>query len=268
MNLVSFHHPDLSLPVIRRRVGDELLYLVATFGQLVATRGWSAIAGQGPRRESYISAAYRLAKAGLITGTRRGSRHPELELTETGRARLPTLCRPRGLWKKKWQGIWYVLSYDVPEKQRAYRDALRGFLKRMRMGYLHRSVWVSPHDIRPEYADLAQAASVDEYAFLLEAKTVLGRPARDIVESAWDWDSLYEGQRWYRDVYSENLSRAVQNTFSSEELATLAREEISAYLTVMENDPLLPVELWPSDYIGHKVYDLHKQLVHVIAKII
>jgi hypothetical protein len=39
----SFHHPDISLPVIRRHAGDELVTLLAGTAELVLSRGLSTI---------------------------------------------------------------------------------------------------------------------------------------------------------------------------------------------------------------------------------
>ena len=60
----SFHHPDLSLPIVRRRIAEELLDLLFGVGEIVATRGraltWSR---SFPSRDSYNSAMYRLRQA-------------------------------------------------------------------------------------------------------------------------------------------------------------------------------------------------------------
>ena len=132
------------------------------------------------------------------------------------------------------------------------------------MGCLQRSDWVSPHDIRPEYADLLKAMPVRFYTYLLQCRTVLGQPDNEIVQSAWDWDSLRESQECYQRVYSLNLSRIP--SFSPEQLATLAREEMAAYITVMEKDPFLPLDLLPRGYTGMNAHELHSRVTHTIRE--
>ena len=140
-----FHNPDVSLPVVRRRATEELLQFIASFGAMLATRGRSLMwTDWSPSRPAYDSAVWRLRKSGLIASCKEGGYGATLELTDAGESRLGEAHKPMKLWQTKWNEIWYVLAYDVPEEEREYRDALRGFLARMRMGCLQRSVWVTP----------------------------------------------------------------------------------------------------------------------------
>ena len=263
---LSFIDPDFCPTVVRRRITDDLIYLLAGIGEVLVTRGRSLTWNRSyPSRSSYDSAFYRLKKAGLIAHRLQGGK-VVLELTEKGRKRVPDECKPMKFWNREWDGIWHLLVYDIPEKNRCYRETLRRFLHRMRMGCLQRSVYVSHKDIRPEYDDLVQAARVERYSYLFAAKTVLGRPALEIVHTAWKVDRLEIAQSWYLDVCSHYKNRLSREEFTNEQLTTLAREEMSAYMSVMEQDPLLPRELWPTGYLGEKVYKAHCDMAEEIGK--
>lgn len=176
VSFVSFHHPDWSLPVARRKVGNELLQMVAGLGAVLATRRWAWHADWWyDSRQSYRTAIWRLRKKRLMVQKRGAGKTPRLQLTPQGETRRPPSFNPERLWRKRWSGIGYLLSYDIPERDRPYHDKRRALLKRMRMGCLHKSLWVSPHDIRPHYDDLAEAAGLSGFAFLFEGRTVLGR---------------------------------------------------------------------------------------------
>ena len=265
MKIRSFHHPDLSLPVVRRRVGEEVQHLLCGYMDLLRTRGKSATwQSTFPSPDAYYAAVYRLRRAGLLAKT--DSRHrPKITLTSQAYATLPELFRPDKAWKKRWSGIWYVVLYDVPQTDAAYRQALRTFLKRMRMGCFQKSVWITPKDIRPMYDDLVRAAGIRDYAILFEARTVLGQPARELVHQAWDMDTLREGQRWYCQVFGDNIERIRSGNVSRPRLERFAREEMSAYVTVMDKDPLLPGALLPPNYLGREVYRLHKRVLKAVA---
>ena len=266
MSLRFFHHPDISLPVIRRRVSEELLELVPGILEILATRGrslewqhWTTT------RAAYDSAVYRLRKMGLVASRDKGGGNPKLELTAEGLACLPVESRPHSRWRKRWNETWYVLVYDVPEREKEYRNTLRSFLKRMRMGCLQRSVWVTPFDVRPEYDDLAHAAAVEKWSFLLEASTVLGRDPQDVVVSSWDFERLGQTQRWYCEVCDENLQQIREGKLGAEALAALAREERVAYHAAMSDDPLLPTELWPAGYLGRRAFEKHGEIIKAIG---
>jgi len=262
-----FHHPDISFPVVRRRAGEYFLQMLGMLGDVLVTRGRSLTWDYSfPSRQAYYSAVSRLRKAGVIAYRRGGGRNAVLVLTDKGQERLPEFCRSRRPWKKRWSGIWWVLVYDVPESEKTYREALRGFLKRMRMGGLQKSVWVSPHDIRPQYEDLCEAAAVDSFSFLMESRTVLGRGAEDIVQRAWDMEKLEEMQGWFCEICRENIERVRSNSVPVNQLPVLAAEALSGYQHVMREDPILPESLWPRDYQGERAFELYHRLAREVAK--
>lgn len=267
MKEVRFHDPDLSWGIFRRRFADELLHLMEGMLGVLTTRGRCLMWNNSlPDRHRYDCAVYRLRKEGLIAQRMDRGGNPVLVLTDAGRSHLRPEMKPERFWSKRWHGTWFVLIYDVPESNRAYREALRGFLKRLRMGKLQRSVWISHRDIRPEYADLQEAAAVGDYAFLFEAQTLLDMDPVIVVSKAWDFHRLYQAHQWYCDCYGKKLSGVVAGRVRTSSLVELAREELSAYVTVMQDDPLLPQELLPLGYLGQKVYALHQEISGEIAK--
>jgi phenylacetic acid degradation operon negative regulatory protein len=265
----AFHDPDICLPVVARRATEHALDLIAGIGEILATGGRSLTWNTTARMDSpaaHYTAVTRLRKAGLIASRGRNGRSPVLILTEAGEAGLAWGARPHAHWDRRWNGIWYVLAYDVPEADRKYRNALRLFLHRLHMGCLQRSVWVTHRDIRPEYDDLVHGAAVDAFSFLLEATTVLGRSSQDIVRQAWGVDRLERVQGLYIEVFEENLARVLQERDSPADLMALAGEEAAAYRAAMAEDPLLPRGLWPPGYLGPQAYDLHERCIRTIAE--
>jgi phenylacetic acid degradation operon negative regulatory protein len=265
MKWEPYHHPDLSLPVLTGKLGGELLDFLSAFGDLLFTRGVFATRNRSlPNRSAYHAATYRLRKRGLIAYRRTGGASPVLVLTREGFESLSEVHHPEKYWRSRWNGIWYVLVFDVPEKDRGYRNALRGFLSRMRLGCLQRSVWVTPRDIRPQFADLVEASALNDYAHLFESRTVLGRGSREIVESSWDFERLHRLQKRYLDVYGGNFDKLKAGGIQSGDMMRFAREEMSAYRYAMYYDPLLPSVLWPQGYGGDSVWALHNRLMKEI----
>lgn len=261
-----FHHPDISLPVIRRRTNEALLDMLFFYGELLCTRGWSLRwSSCFPSRTSYYAAVSRLRKSGVIAYRREKDAEPVLQLSDDDYTPREVF-HPERFWKHKWQGSWNVLVYDVPESQRAFRDGIRRFLVRLRMGCLQKSVWISPRDIRPDYDDLVQSVGVDYVSYLFEARTVLGRQQRDLVLDAWNFDRLREYHNWYIALCKANAGRLNSGGLRREEIEIMASEELTAYITAMEKDPLLPRELHPSFYKGRQVFDLHKAFVTLVRK--
>ncbi|MDF7806910.1 PaaX family transcriptional regulator C-terminal domain-containing protein [Pontiellaceae bacterium B12219] len=267
MNWQSFHHPDISWPVVKRRAATEMLEMLQ-LGSLFMTRGGWAMMNRScyPNQKAFRDAMYRLRNQGLVIHRKQGDPStPELCLSNAGKDALPDYFHPKDFWNRKWNSIWYMFIYDVPEVDRVYRNVLRRFLKRMRLGCLQQSVWITPFDIRPQFDDLTQAASVDAFAYLFEARTVLGLPNRRVVEDAWDFDRLEELQSRYCTVVEENIDRFRSGSFDHDDCSELARMAVDAYHSAFCEDPLLPRALWPAGYLGERVYELHMKLFREVG---
>jgi len=269
MNWKSFHHPDWSLPVVRRRASEEWLDILTGIGEILATRGRSAAWNKTyPTDRAYRAAMSRLKRNGLLVQTNPKAILPHLVLTETAKQMRPDYQRPEAFWNTKWNGVWYTLIFDVPEKERHYRDTLRRLLKRMRMGCLQKSVWITPRDIRPEYSDLEKSAAVGSVAYLLESRTVLHLDRQEMVQNAWDFRRLQELQSRYLHVFGENVTLLNRSSCSEEDLMRLLYQESEAYIQAMRLDPLLPSRLLPDDYLGKKVWKLRTRLRSSVAHLL
>jgi DNA-binding transcriptional regulator PaaX len=268
MDWVQFHHPDISLPVLRRRIGIEMVELLEMSALFLSRGGWALVNRHTyPNRAAFRNASKRLRDKGLVVNQSTGGSVPQLFLTDNGRNQIPAYFTPEKFWNRRWNDIWYVLVYDVPEVDRKYRDVLRSFLKRMRMGCLQQSVWVTPEDIRPDFDDLSQTANIDAFAYLLEARTVLGLSSDRIVSNAWNYDRLELLQTHYCDICEKNIALLDQGSPSPEELADLIRTSLEAYHGAFMEDPLLSSALHPSNYFGKQAFALHKTLMSRIEEV-
>lgn len=52
--------------------------------------------------------------------------------------------------RKKWDGKWRVVVFDVPEKKRTFRDIIREHLKAIGFKKLQHSVFIFPYPCEPE----------------------------------------------------------------------------------------------------------------------
>ena len=72
--------------------------------------------------------------------------------------------------KKRSDGKWQMVIFDVPEKKRIFRDILRENLRILGYKMLQQSVWVSPYDVLKETEGIIRKYSLDNYVklFLIE----------------------------------------------------------------------------------------------------
>ncbi len=261
MKWKTFHHPDISLPIIRRKAGEELLTLLAGTSELVLSGGRSTLYKSCyPNTHAFDAAVCRLRKKGLISKMPTDRSLPSIQITPEAGKTLPPYLNPEKFWNKKWGKLWYILMFDVPEATRSYRDTLRTFLKQRNFGCLQKSVWVTPWDVRPEYDDLNRAACVDSVAFLFEARTVLGFGNQSVVREAWNFSRINQVQQLYIQFAEENLEKLTLESTQESDIAQLVRMDHLAYAQAMSIDPLLPETLHPEDYAGPRVAHLHNEL--------
>jgi CRISPR/Cas system-associated protein endoribonuclease Cas2 len=72
--------------------------------------------------------------------------------------------------KKRKDGKWIMILFDIPEKKRQAREALRAALVDLGYQKLQQSVWVCPYDVFEETDELVRAYHIIPYVklFLIE----------------------------------------------------------------------------------------------------
>ncbi|MCX6723824.1 MAG: CRISPR-associated endonuclease Cas2 [Candidatus Staskawiczbacteria bacterium] len=72
--------------------------------------------------------------------------------------------------KKRKDGKWIMLIFDIPEKRRKARNLLKSILINLGYKLLQQSVWVSPYDVSGKTEQLLQMHSLDNYVkvFIIE----------------------------------------------------------------------------------------------------
>ena len=77
--------------------------------------------------------------------------------------------------KKKWDGKWRIVIFDVWEKARSSRDSLRYEIKNFGFRQLQRSVWIYPYECR-------------DFIWLLKSNFFFGKNIRYMVVEELDHD--------------------------------------------------------------------------------
>ena len=72
--------------------------------------------------------------------------------------------------KKRKDGKWIMIIFDVPEKYRKSRALLRSILRNLGYKIFQQSVWITPYDVSEKTEKLLQFYSLDTYVkiFLIE----------------------------------------------------------------------------------------------------
>lgn len=94
---------------------------------------------------------YKLRRGGYLTFEYQGHQL-YIRLTPEGEKKAGWLqinnlrIAKQNTWDRKWR----IVIFDIPDKKRIKREALRGFLKRLQFYKLQKSVWIHPYDCKDE----------------------------------------------------------------------------------------------------------------------
>lgn len=129
------------------------------------------------RQETTIARARkRLVEKGLLAYEK-----GFLRLTEKGRAALARLDLSAYRTQKKkrrWDGRWRILIFDIPETKRVLRDKVRRTLKAIGFTRLQASVWLYPYDC-------------EDLITLLKADFKIGKDLLYIIADEVEYDAKY-----------------------------------------------------------------------------
>ncbi len=73
---------------------------------------------------------------------------------------------------KKWDGVWRLLLFDVPERDKYLRNALRRKLKEWKFKQIQKSVFVTPYDCTKELKELVDLLSIDAYVHIIPTNSM------------------------------------------------------------------------------------------------
>ena len=71
------------------------------------------------------------------------------------------------LLKRKWDGKWRLVIYDIPKGKKNQAEAFRRLLKKLQMLQLQKSVYLTPYACRDEIEFLKSLYKIQDYVTLL-----------------------------------------------------------------------------------------------------
>lgn len=151
-----------------------------------------------------------------------------------------------------WDGLWRILSYEIPEEDRASRDAIRQKITNLGMGPWHRSFWVSAYDLSDVLRGIFQNLPNHLSHQLFESRHIGGQQ-KELVEKVWQLEAL---KKKYKKLYTQ-WHDLLALKLSSEEILLRC---FQAYIDVLREDPGLPRQLLDASWEGYRAHKLFGQI--------
>lgn len=137
-------------------------------------KGWNKEKWDKARKQGFVkSTIKRLEKQKMVFWSE-ASGNLRLVLTENGKRRVLqyrldelTLKKP-----KKWDGLYRVIIFDIPESKKGVREIFRKKLKDLEFYQLQKSVFVTQYECRDEIDFLKNVYEIESYVSYILATQI------------------------------------------------------------------------------------------------
>lgn len=160
--------------------------------------------------------------------------------------------------KGEWDGLWRIISYEIPEKKREIRDRLRREMRGWGLGPWHRSFWLTPHPIISNLKDLVYGKEEEKYIQAFESTHVFG-DMENLVEKVWGKSEI---DKRYREIFKKWHSILSQEKPKEDKMKEILRH----YIEILRDDPGLPASLVGRKWIGNEAFEIFKEIRGILLK--
>jgi phenylacetic acid degradation operon negative regulatory protein len=207
------------------------------------------------------TAVLRVKNKGLLLPESRGGQsgyrlNPEaIPMLERGDRRIFTFRQ------QKDGGAWCLISFSLPESERAARHQLRKRLGWIGCGIVATGLWICPAFLTDEVEEILSDLDLRGFATVFITDTPqTARPLAEAVREWWDLDRLAELHRGFLAAFETWGSTDDPGTAFANYVTMLDRWRIIPYV-----DPGLQARVLPADWPGFRSVALFDRLKWELA---
>lgn len=204
------------------------------------------------KKHSIANAVSDLLKTGYLEKKVKSDGQVVYRITSPGRIKIIYDIPLARFTSKKWDGVWRLVSFDVPEKKSGVRASLRRKLRELGFGMLQESLWVTPHDLGEKLEQFLEEENLKDFTIVWEGKRVFGENEKDLARKVWKLDDLH-------GKYLDFISK-YELLEGKGEILKRYKEWEEEYFSLLAADPGLPRELLPDDWLFERACQLFKKL--------
>ena len=154
--------------------------------------------------------------------------------------------------KDEWDGVWRIISYEIPEKKRHLRDRLRREMRGWGLGPWHRSFWMTAHPVIGPLRDLVYGREEEQYIQAFESTHMFG-DMDTMVEKVWGREAIESA---YKNLFKEWHTILSKELEKKEKLKAVLYE----YVRILKDDPGLPPSLVGRKWISLEAFGIFKEI--------
>lgn len=149
-----------------------------------------------------------------------------------------------------WDGLIYVISYDLPREKNKERDKLRKYLKKIGCGMLQQSLWITPYNPSKLILKFIELNNLDGELLIISSigkdGAVGGMSKTELMQKVYPLSELNQ-------KYSEFIFKFKEGNLNRDNLVFL-------YLSILKDDPQIPFSLLPDDWLGDEANTLFNKV--------
>lgn len=153
----------------------------------------------------------------------------------------------------EWDGRWLFVLFNIPERQRKYRDILRNRLAAVGFGRVQGSLWATARDVRFELDGLLDLPQLQGAVTVLRP-TLEDHDAQELV-SVFEWD-----RKTLNRDYQRLIAAADRYVAGSDHDSLEARLLVYGYAKLLMRDPKLPSQYEPAGYLRQEAHTQYEKL--------
>lgn len=217
------------LPIYFNKTSKQVLF--STMGRLVG-RGWVV------RKTNRYQTVYSINSHGVA------------QLNHT----LDSIKQEKDL---NWDNKWRLVIFNIPERKRRLRDALRNSLKELGFGMLKSSIWISPYDLTTQVKKIVKKINLSDQVILLDTADTDQYHSGVLVRQSWDWRFIENNYRQFINEAEKSFNQLILNNQKSR---FMAKKLVFAYAHCVNSDPCLPLAISPISSTTKKAFEVYKKL--------
>ncbi|KOP82342.1 phenylacetic acid degradation operon negative regulatory protein PaaX [Cytobacillus solani] len=224
----------------------------------------------GHNDQSVRAAISRMNKQGWVQSEKIGNKS-YYSLTDRGQRRIDEAGkRIFKLMPEKWDGLWRIFMYNIPEEIRNVRDELRKELVWSGFGTLSNSCWISANDLEKQVFDLIEKYEIGDYVdFFISQYTGPHENIR-LVEKSWNLEEINAKYQDFISEYSQKYiidKNKIQKGNKTDAECFVERTKlVHEYRKFLFVDPGLPEELLPEKWLGNHAASLFSDYYKELAE--
>jgi phenylacetic acid degradation operon negative regulatory protein len=168
---------------------------------------------------------------------------------------------------EQWDGCWTLITYSIPETQRALRDTLRDKLRSVGFGLLIPGTWISPYPLPPALEHKFRSLGVLRYLEIFRAEHIGTSDVSTLISDAWpQLPMLANRYLAYTNKYTQIIEKVRNNTLQDDECFALRFQSLFELMTIIIEDPTLPTTLLPEAWPRPAALSVYEDIRHRIAE--